>query len=103
MIRNRLRLLARLLVTVKKVEIAQIKDQKAKKLRVSKPSITDIISLFDPEKVQNIMDKQKNKNDDVKDFLHVINRKWADVINKNVEEAQSKQKRKKKEELPSRK
>ncbi|XP_057322736.1 uncharacterized protein LOC130666089 isoform X1 [Microplitis mediator] len=143
MIRNRLRLLARLLVTVKKVEMAKIKDQKEKKLRVSKPSITDMISLFDPEKVQiclkavniiagidtktynarapsvaslvgtllkqlgdfliaeNIMDKQKNKNDDVKDFLHVINRKWADVINKNVEEAQSKQKRKKKEELPS--
>lgn len=52
---------------------------------------------------ENIIDKKKQNNDSIKDFLQVINRKWADVVNKNVEEAQAKQKRKKKKEkkLPS--
>lgn len=140
LIRNRLRLLARLLNTVKAVEAEIIKKKKSNRQIYSKTPVTDMISLFDPENVkicikavnilagidektydskapsvasscgqflkhlgdflmsENIMGKKKESNENINDFLHVINQKWANVINKNVEEAQAKQRRKKKKE-----
>lgn len=137
MIRNRLRLLARLLNTAKKVEIEIINKKKSNGQSYSKTPITDMLSVFDPENVkicikavnimagiddqtydakapsvasscgqflkhlgdflisENIQDKKKQDNENIKDFIHVISRKWNDVVNKNVEEAQAKKRRQK--------
>ncbi|CAD6240877.1 GSCOCG00012591001-RA-CDS, partial [Cotesia congregata] len=52
LIRNRLRLLARLLNTVKAVEAEIIKKKKSNRQIHSKTPVTDMISLFDPENVK---------------------------------------------------
>ncbi|XP_074101782.1 uncharacterized protein LOC141529210 [Cotesia typhae] len=145
LIRNRLRLMARLLNASKAVEAKMIEKAKLKNYSYSKKPINDMLSLFDPENVkicikavnilagidektydskapsvasscgqflkqlgdflisENIQEKKKENNENIKDFIHVITRKWADIINKNVDEARAKLRRKKKKEkkLPS--
>lgn len=69
------------------------------------PSVASLIGIFLKQlgnflKCEIIMSNLKNKNEEIDDFLLVVERKWADVINKNFQEAQIKKKRQKKKFYP---
>ncbi|XP_057321760.1 uncharacterized protein LOC130678161 [Microplitis mediator] len=143
LIRNRLRLLSKLLVTTQKIEKHTFEKNNLGKSFIFTPKIKNMTCLFHPQhintcikavhlmaggndknydmkspsvasligtllkqlgnflKCENIMSNLKNKNEEIDDFLLVVERKWADVINKNVQEAQIKKKRQKKIILPT--